>query len=86
MTSRMCGDRPLTDAQERNLIALVKQQDGFRDGKRTREWIRPGQYGTRANTLGSLKRLGLAEDRFSPGLYRPTDEGRKLCDSMGDRP
>jgi len=91
----MNADRPLSDAQERNLIVLgdrtaspdlrvnapwpAEQPDG---------WIYAGQYWTRANTLESLERLGLARSSVS-GIrfsfrYQITEAGLIMLRSMGD--
>jgi hypothetical protein len=70
----------LSYAQERNLITLVDLYP---------KWIRPGYLHTRANTLESLARFGLAQERMRTGVglyweYRATNEGIALCNSMGD--
>jgi hypothetical protein len=75
------ANRPLTDAQERNLIVL---------GERSGLWVSSGQYGTRTNTLESLGRLDLAEVRheyrYSGGSVRAriTPAGLEMLASMGD--
>jgi len=73
-------DRPLTDAQERALIALASSLDFWGDDF----WDKPCRD---ARTLLRLGDLGLAELRFHPTMHtqaRITPAGLELCRSMGD--
>lgn len=92
----MSVDRPLSGPQE---IALAKLATAT-DAKARRvergedegvgwEWM-PSWWVGRTNTVDSLERLGLVEQRPSGHLYRfeydarLTEAGREMCDSMGD--
>lgn len=89
-------DRPLSDAQERNLIALGEHTTEpwysvvaqFPEGVKPSGWLGAGYKGTRSNTLQSLERLGLAISRMDyPRLtlrYQITEAGIAMLDSMGD--
>jgi DNA-binding PadR family transcriptional regulator len=73
-------DRPLTDVQERALIALRDYNDTYGGDA----WHKP--QGTSKTTLEVLERLGFVRVRTSmvTEVARITDEGRALLAGMGD--
>lgn len=76
----MSVEYPLTDAQERALIALSNHHAMHGP----EQWTKPP--GVQAPTLYRLATLGFAETREYPmtTLARITDEGSELLRSMGD--
>lgn len=79
MDATVSADRPLSDAQERTLIEMAPGR-----------WYGSGglRGPRRANTLESLARLGLVEQRTRYGSlaqeYRISDAGLELLATMGD--
>jgi hypothetical protein len=93
--SRRTKDRPLTDAEERTLIALADHEDDyrakhpatgvFREMAYDAGFIRPACC-RNSTTLYNLADRGLVETRERPmtPVARITDEGYRLVRSMGD--
>lgn len=72
--------RPLTDAQERALIALADHADKYDENA----FSKPP--GVQAPTLYALARLGLVKTQERPTtvIARITSDGLDLLHSMGD--
>lgn len=91
----MSDDRPLSGPQEIALAKLASATDATarrvdrgEDEGSDWDWVAAWHVG-RTNTVDSLERLGLVEQRLM-GHYRMlyevrlTEAGREMCDSMGD--